>query len=57
MPYKIEKVKGGFYVSDLAGKHFSKKPITKQRAIAQRKAIALNESKKKSVPINFYFAH
>lgn len=43
MPYKIEKVKGGFYVVDPKGKRYSKHPLTKQQAIAQRTAININE--------------
>lgn len=35
MPYKIEKVKGGYYVSDIFGKRYSNKPISKDSAMKQ----------------------
>ena len=43
MPYKIEKVKGGFYVVDPYGKRYSKHPLTKEQAINQIIAININE--------------
>jgi hypothetical protein len=55
MPYDIQKEKGGFFVVDVKGKKFSKKPLTKERAISQRKAIALSESIRHNIPIKFYF--
>jgi len=54
MPYSIEKVKGGFKVSD-GKKYFSNKPLTKKVATSQRIAVALSESKKTGKPISNYF--
>lgn len=47
MPYVIEKVEKGFKVCKAdKSKCFSKKPLTKEKAIAQKKAIIINEKKK-----------
>ena len=43
MPYKIKKSKSGYKVcKKKGGKCFSKKPLSKKRAQAQRAAIAIN---------------
>jgi hypothetical protein len=42
MPYKIKKKNGGYKVCKVSGKCFSKKPLTKKKAQAQRAAIAIN---------------
>lgn len=42
-PYKIKKVKGGYKVSSPSGTK-SKKPLTKEKARAQQKAIYANTS-------------
>lgn len=42
MPYKVKKVKGGFKVNSPHG-FKSKKPLSKERARAQQKAIYANE--------------
>jgi hypothetical protein len=49
MPYIIKKLKNGFQLCkrDEPEKCFSKKPITKKKAISQMKAIGLNSHKKK----------
>jgi hypothetical protein len=45
MPYKIAKKGSGYKVcKKQGGKCFSKKPLTKKKAIAQRAAIVLNSS-------------
>lgn len=44
MPYKIRKKGSGFKVCKTTGKCFSKKPLSKKRAIAQRAAIQINSS-------------
>ena len=54
MPYKIEKVGKGYFVSDNI-KRFSKKPLTKKMAEKQRIAIALSEHNKSGKPVSFYF--
>lgn len=57
MPYKIEKVSGGFKVcSDINGQCLSKKPMTKKKATKQRIAVALSESRKTKKPVSVYFA-
>jgi hypothetical protein len=58
MPYKLKLVgeSGGFKVCDMNKKCYSKTPLTKRRAIAQRVAIALSESKKTGEPPSHYFA-
>ncbi len=44
MPYEIKKEKQGFKVCKKGTKKcFSKKPLTKKKAIAQRTAIILSE--------------
>lgn len=50
MPYKLEKVEGGYYVKkDQPGRpvRFSKKPLPKKKAEAQMKALYANEPKLK----------
>ena len=42
MPYKIEKVKGGYFVTDIYGKKYSKKPISKDNAIKQIVALHIH---------------
>jgi hypothetical protein len=44
MPYKIRKKGSGYKVCKTSGKCFSKKPLSKKRAIAQRAAIQINSS-------------
>jgi hypothetical protein len=44
MPYKIRKKGSGYKVCKTTGKCFSKKPLSKKRAIAQRAAIQINSS-------------
>lgn len=44
MPYKIRKKGSGYKVCKTTGKCFSKKPLTKRKAIAQRAAIQINSS-------------
>lgn len=56
MPYKIEKVRGGFKVADIGGHEYSKRPLTKKVAEKQRIAIALSESRKTGKPASLYFA-
>lgn len=48
MPFVVEAVKGGYKVKkDVAGgSYYSKKPLTKEMAERQRRAIYLNERKK-----------
>ena len=46
MPYKLKKVKGGFKVSGPSGTK-SKKPLSKERAKAQMRALYANEPKAK----------
>jgi hypothetical protein len=42
MPYKLKKINGGYKVCKTSGKCFSKKPLSKKKAEAQRAAIAIN---------------
>ena len=57
MPYKIEKESKGFFVVDAAGKRFSKKPLSKEKAMKQRISIALSEQRNNpGVNINYLFA-
>ena len=56
MPYKIEKENHGFFVVDpRTGKHYSKHPLPKSRAIKQRAAIAISEAKSKHKKISYFF--
>lgn len=54
MPYKIEKVEGGFKVCDSA-RCFSNKPMSKKKAIKQRIAIALSEQRKTGKQMSSFF--
>lgn len=48
MPYKIQRVKGGFKVAKKDGsKTFSDKPLSYSKAVAQMKALYLSEKKGK----------
>jgi hypothetical protein len=51
MPYVVKAVKGGFKVckKDEPSKCFSKKPLTKAKAIKQEKAIILSELRRKKI--------
>jgi hypothetical protein len=44
MPYKIRKKGSGYKVCKTSGKCFSKKPLSRKKAIAQRAAIQINAS-------------
>jgi hypothetical protein len=44
MPYKIRKKGSGYKVCKTTGKCFSKKPLSKKGAIAQRAAIQINSN-------------
>jgi len=55
MPYTIERKGNGFVVCD-AKRCFSKKPLSKEKARAQRIAIALSESRKTGKAASQYFA-
>lgn len=47
MPYKIKKVKDGYYVEDTKGKKLEKKPLkTLKQAQAQRIAVYLSKKNK-----------
>lgn len=55
MPYKIKKVKNGYYVEDNEGKKLEKKPLkTLKQAQAQRVAVYLSK-KKASKDIKHFF--
>jgi len=43
-------------VEDKKGKKFSKVPLTKRKAVRQRIAIAISESKKNNKDASYYFA-
>ena len=50
MPYSTKKVKGGVMnVNKKTGKATSKKPMTKDNAEKQKKAIAISEKEKKDM--------
>lgn len=55
MPIFIEKEAGGFKACDDKG-CFSKRPMTKERALKQRVAIALSLAKKENRPAKAFFA-
>lgn len=57
MPYKIEPVKKGFKVCESANPDvcFSKQPLSKKRAQAQRVAIALSSAKREHKPVSAFF--
>lgn len=55
MPYRIINSGTGYKVSDGKGNTFSKKPLSFQNANKQRIAIALSESRKKNIPVNYFF--
>lgn len=42
MPWKMVKVKGGYKVQKKTGKMMSKKPQTKEKAMAQMRALYAN---------------
>lgn len=52
MPYQIRRVSGGYKVAKKAGKTFSKKPLSHERAVAQLRAIQMHEHGRKD-----YAAH
>jgi len=54
MPYEIKRKGAGFVVCD-AKRCFSNKPLTLQKARAQRVAIALSEAKKTGKPVSKFF--
>jgi hypothetical protein len=50
MPYEIKKVAGGFKVAKKQpgrNKYFSGDPLTRERAVAQMRAIILSEQRRK----------
>jgi hypothetical protein len=50
MPYEIKKVAGGFKVAKKQPgreKYFSGDPLTRERAVAQMRAIILSEQRRK----------
>lgn len=54
MPYNIIKSGTGYKVQkETTGETFSKKPLPKARAVAQRQAIAISESLKKELDAYF----
>lgn len=54
MPYKLKKTGKGYKVcKKVGGKCFSKKPLPKKRAMAQMRAIAMNEDKKTPLELLF----
>ena len=54
MPYNIIKSGSGYKVQKATtGETFSKKPLPKKTAIAQRQAIAISESIKKKLSAHF----
>jgi len=56
MPYQIKHVKGGYKVQNaVSGKTYSVYPLTKQKAIKQRVAIALSEARKTHQPPSIFF--
>lgn len=61
MPYQlVESVKDGkrvgFYVRDYKTKRkFSNKPLSYEKAVKQRIALAIQESKKTGFPVDYYF--
>jgi len=57
MPYKIDKVKGGFKVKSTdSGRYLSNKPLTQVGARKQRIAVALAESQRNHLGAGKYFA-
>tara|TARA_R110002126_G_scaffold193088_1_gene341371 strand:- start:348 stop:524 length:177 start_codon:yes stop_codon:yes gene_type:complete len=58
MPFEIVKKQNGFVVRDVkTGETFSKKPLTKQKAMRQRIAIAISEHKQNpEKPMRYFFA-
>lgn len=55
MPYAIVPVGKGYKVMSQDGRMFSRKPLTKKRAQAQRTAIALSEARKTGKPVSFFY--
>ena len=55
MPYKLKKQGSGYFVVDVAGHKFSKKPLTKKMARKQEIAIVLSEAKKKHIQPKMLF--
>ena len=52
MPYKIKKTKKGYKVcKKVGGKCFSKKPLSKEKAKAQLKAIGLHTHESKAITL------
>ena len=57
MPFKLVKEKRGWKVTDVkSGRVFSKAPMPKKQAIAQRVAIVISEAKKSHKPMGSFFA-
>jgi len=51
MPYRIEKVKGGFKLVDNKGHYYSNKPMTKKAVQSQMKAIEISKHKHHNHPL------
>jgi len=53
MPYKIAKVVGGYKVNKTGtNKMMSKKPLTKMKAVRQKKAIEISEAMRKRLLVH-----
>lgn len=48
MPYKIRKKGSGYKVCKVSGKCFSKKPMSKEKAVKQMAAIRINTKESKN---------
>lgn len=55
MPYAIVPIGRGFKVMSQDGKVFSRKPLRKKRAEAQRTAIALSEARKTGKNVSTFY--
>ena len=47
MPFSIVRTIGGYYVKDIYGKKYSNKPIPRERAERQMRAIIVSENKRR----------
>lgn len=55
MPYTIIPAGRGYKVMSQDGRMFSRKPLSKKMAQAQRTAIVLSEARKTGKPVSFFY--
>lgn len=48
MPYTVRKSNGGYKVRSINGTELSKKPLSRKKAYAQKKAVEISEKLRKA---------